>query len=166
MKQRLTLLAVLPLGVLGLALSCITTYNSVKLRPRDDAPAVEKRADGCHVDIFQDGEPVSRPHADLGAVELDWPLKKLQEQGPEGAIATLKAFACEKGAFIIKDLRALPMGVGEGMIYEGTLATLLGPDGRPLNPKGASVAPDAGTEAGATNASAPSDTPAPAPSGG
>lgn len=146
--RRLTVVA-----VTMAALSCITTYNKPKLTLKEDAPAVDKRADGCHVDIYQDGETVPRAHADLGAVVLDWPQKKIEEQGPEGAIATLKAFACESGAFLVKDLRALAMGVGEGMIYEGTFATLLDESGKPLN---ATVAVDAGVPAdGAAPAPAP-----------
>lgn len=144
-----------------LAGSCITAINNAKLKPIEGAPEVEKRADGCHVEVFQDGEAVTRPHADLGTVELDWPKKKIEEQGPEGAINTLKAFACEKGAFVIKDLRALAMGVGEGMIYEATFATLLGEDGKPLNPKGSK--PEAAVDAGpAPTDPAPTSTPPPA----
>ncbi len=157
--RRLTLAA----ASAALALGCITAYNRPTLTPRDDAPEVEQRGDGCHVDVFQDGEPVPRPHLDLGAVELDWPQKKIEEQGPEGAIATLKAFACEKGAFIIKDLRALAKGVGEGMIYQATFATLLGDDGKPLNGKGRTSSP--GT-ADAGPAATPATGGAPPPSGG
>lgn len=144
------------LGLALCALACITTYNKPKLTLLEGAPAVEQRADGCHVDVYQDGEEVPRPHAVLGSVELDWPQKKIEEQGPEGAISTLKAYACENGAFLIKDLRALSMGVGEGMIYEGTFATLLDDSGKPLNAKGAPVAADAGP---ASETTAPAPTP-------
>ncbi|MCC7071346.1 MAG: hypothetical protein IT383_08485 [Deltaproteobacteria bacterium] len=126
------------------ASACLTTVNKPKLIASASAPAVDKRADGCHVDVYQDGEEVQRPHAVIGTVALDWPQKKIEEQGPEGAIATLKAFACENGAFLIKDLRALAMGVGEGMIYEGTFATLLDDKGKPINAKGVPPGGDAG----------------------
>lgn len=131
-------------AITALVLSCITTFNRPKLTPKEGAPEVERRSDGCHVDVFQDGEQVPRPHAELGTVALDWPQKKIEDQGPEGAMVTLKAFACERGAFVIKDLRALTMGVGEGMIYEATFATLLDEQGKPLNAKVA-VQPDAGS---------------------
>lgn len=133
--MTITLRRAAVVSVATLSLCCITTFNKPKLTPAEGAPEVLRRADGCNVDVYQDGEAVPRKHADLGAVELDWPQKKIEEQGPEGAIATLKAFACEKGAFVVKDLRVLAMGVGEGMIYQATFATLLDDDGRPLNAK-------------------------------
>lgn len=130
---------------------CVTAYNRYAWTALDDAPAVEPRPDGCHVDVFEDGQKVTRPHAELGRVVLEWPKAKLDEQGPEGAITTLKAAACEHGAFIIKDLRALPRGPSEGLVYDATFATLLGKDGRPLNPKlekpGAGASPGAGDAA-------------------
>lgn len=150
----------LALPLLLAATACITAYNDARITRKEGAPEVERRPDGCHVDVLQDGERLERPHAEIGSVVLDWPRKKIEEQGPEGAINTLKAFACEKGAFVVKDLRALPMGVGEGMIYEGTLATFLGDDGKPLNAKGAPAAADAGPApvepAAAPSPSAPS----------
>ena len=51
---------------------------------------------------------------------------------PDYAIKTLKASACEQGAFMIEGMRALPDGDG-GMVYEADLATLLGDDGKPVN---------------------------------
>ena len=142
--------------------ACMSTYNNARLKPKDGAPEVEPRGGGCNVEIYEDGQPVTKPHQDLRTVELDWPQAKIEEQGPEGALKTLKELACEKGAFLILDLRALTLGVGEGMMYEATFATLLGDDGKPLNLKGAKGAPpDAGV---ATPDPAP---PAPpTPSGG
>lgn len=141
-----TLLAAIVGTVVGAA-GCVTAYNRYAWSALDDAPAVEPRPEGCHVDVFEDGQEVTRPHADLGRVVLEWPKAKLDEQGPEGAITTLKAAACEHGAFIIKDLRALPRGPSEGLVYDATFATLLGEDGRPINPKlekaGAAASPGA-----------------------
>lgn len=126
--------------------ACLTTYNRYKYTAIDGAPAVEPRPEGCHVDVVEEGDKIGRPHADIGRIELRFPQAKLKEQGPEGAIKTLKAAACENGAYFVKDLRALPTGVGDpGLVYEGTLATLLGDDGQPMNAK----RPDAGPIAGA-----------------
>jgi hypothetical protein len=126
-------LAPLALAALGLV-ACLTAYNRYKWTALDGAPVVEPRAEGCHVDVFEDGQKVDRPHAELGSLVMEFPQSKLKEQGPEGAIKTLKAAACENGAFIIKDLRALSTGaVDKGLVYEGTLATLLGDDGQPIN---------------------------------
>lgn len=128
-------------GTLAIAVACLTTYNRPKFTPVDGAPLVEPRPEGCHVDVFEDGSKVPRPHKDLGRVVLEWPTSKLKEQGAEGAIRTLQASACEKGAFLVKDVRGLSMGaVDSGLVYEGTFATLLGEDGEPLNAR----RPDAG----------------------
>lgn len=131
--------------------ACITSYNRYKWTALAEAPPVEPRPEGCHVDVFEDGQKVTRPHADLGAIVLEWPQQKLDEQGPEGAITTLKAAACEQGAFIIKDLRALPRGPKEGLVYDATLATLLDENGRPLNLK-VPKEPAAGTADGTPDA--------------
>lgn len=135
---------VVMLGLLAAAGACLTTYNRVDWSLLPEAPPVERRAEGCHVDLFEDGQEVTRPHRDLGRAVLNWPQDKLKEQGPEGAIATLKTAACERGAFIIKDLRALTTGREAGLVYEATFATLLGDDGEPLN----LIRPDAGPAAG------------------
>jgi hypothetical protein len=129
-------------ATLAIAVACLTTYNRPKFTAIDGAPAVEPRPDGCHVDVFEDGSKVDRKHAELGRVVLDWPQAKLKEQGPEGAINTLKAAACENGAFLVKDVRALSTGAVEsGLVYEGTFATLLGDDGLPLNARRADAGP-------------------------
>ena len=123
--------------VVGGALSaaaCLTTYNQCKITPLADAPAVETRPGGCNVDVFEDGQKGARKHVDLGHIVLEWPLAKIKEQGPDGAMKTLRAAACESGAFLITDLRALTTGDG-GLVYEGELATLLGDDGKPVNLK-------------------------------
>jgi hypothetical protein len=139
----LTVVAAVGAAVSAVALTaCLTAYNRPKYTPLEGAPAVEPRPEGCSVDVFEDGTPVDRPHADLGRVVLDWPQAKVKEQGPEGAIRTLKAAACENGAFLVKDVRALSTGAVEsGLVYEGTLATLLGPDGQPMNPRRADAGP-------------------------
>lgn len=128
-------------GTLAIAVACLTTYNRPKFTPVDGAPLVEPRPEGCHVDVFEDGSKVDRKHVELGRVVLEWPTAKMKEQGAEGAIKTLQASACEKGAFIVKDVRGLSMGaVDSGLVYEGTFATLVGDDGLPINAR----RPDAG----------------------
>jgi hypothetical protein len=114
--------------------ACITTYNRPKVTPKDGAPLLEERPAGCHVDVFEEGQKVTRPHLETGFIVLNWPKEKIKEQGPEGAMTTLKAAACEHGAFLIKDFRALSTGADGGLVYEGTLATLV-ENGRPINEK-------------------------------
>ena len=141
--MKLAALAALTIVALGLV-ACLTAYNRYKWTPLNGAPAVEPRAEGCHVDVFEDGQKVDRPHVDIGSIVMEFPQSKLKEQGPEGAIKTLQAAACENGAFIIKDLRALSTGaVDKGLVYEGTLATLLGDDGQPLNLRRSDAGPAA-----------------------
>ncbi len=106
----------------------------MKLDRDSGAPALEARPGGCHVDIFEDGQKVTRPHVDIGRIVLDWPRDKLKEQGPDGAMKTLREAACENGAFLITNLRGLPTA-DQGIVYDGTLATLVGADGKPVNPK-------------------------------
>jgi hypothetical protein len=131
-------LAALLIGLYAVvvAVACITTYNRPKITMKDGVPQLEKRPDGCHVDVFEEGQKVPREHLDIGSIVLEWPSAKIKEQGPEGAINTLKAAACEHGAFIVKDLRALSTAedFGGGLIYEATLATLV-ENGHPINEK-------------------------------
>jgi hypothetical protein len=112
--------------------ACITAYNPVKVTPDAKAPLVDPRPGGCNVDVFEDGQKDPRKSVVIGRIVLNWPSDKIKEQGPEGAIKTLKASACEQGAFMIEGMRALPDGDG-GMVYEADLATLLGDDGKPVN---------------------------------
>jgi hypothetical protein len=148
--KKLVVVIALASAVAGVA--CLTSYNRYKWTALADAPQVSPRPDGCNVDVFEDGSKVPRPHADLGNIVLEWPAAKLQEQGPEGAIATLKAAACENGAFIIKDMRALSTGEDRGMVYEATFATLLGDDGKPINLKGVDAGPEVAAPAPAASA--------------
>ena len=138
----LGLFGTLAIAVACLCVACLSTYNRPKFTPTDGAPLVEARPEGCHVDVFEDGAKVNRPHAEIGRVVLEWPTSKVKEQGVEGAYKTLQAYACENGAFIVKDVRALSMGaVDSGLVYEGTFATLLGDDGLPLNARRADAGP-------------------------
>lgn len=131
--MRAPLIAGLLVAGLGL-IACLTAYNRYQWKPLAGAPVVEPRPEGCHVDVFDDGQKVDRPHVELGRIVMEFPQAKLKEQGAAGAIKTLQAAACENGAFLIKDLRALSTGaVNAGLVYEGTLATLLGEDGQPMN---------------------------------
>jgi hypothetical protein len=116
------------------AASCLTTYNQYRYSADLDAPAVETRPAGCNVDIVEDGQKVTRKVKKLGHIVLDWPNGKIKEQGPDGALKTLRAAACENGAFMITQMRALPTADG-GLVYEADLVTLLGDDGTPVNPK-------------------------------
>jgi hypothetical protein len=150
MKSRVALAVV---SIVGSLVACLTVYNRPKITPRPEAPPLERRAEGCHVEIL-DGA-WDKPHLDFADIALDWPRSKIAEQGPEGAMATLRLAACESGAFAIHDMRALVLGtVDQGMVYEGVLATMLDDQGKPLNLK-VDKKPDAGTATDATTPPAP-----------
>jgi hypothetical protein len=132
----------LALVVAGIGVACLTTFNRPKVVMKPDAPALEARPENCHVDVLEG--PLDRPHLDFADITLDWPRSRIDQQGAEGAMATLRASACEQGAFVVHDMRGLVLGtMDQGMVYEGTLATLLGDDGKPLNLKPAPNAPAA-----------------------
>ena len=115
---------------------CLTLVNRPKVTLRPEAPAVDARAGGCNVQVFEDGTAFTAPHLDIADVTLEWPRDKIAASGPDGALKTLRESACEQGAFVIYDLRALTNGYIEaGMIYEATFATLLDANGKPLNAK-------------------------------
>ena len=130
-RARFIIGAAIAVGALA---ACLTTYNQYRFTASPDAPAVEARPAGCNVDIFEDGQKVKRKHQLLGHIVLEWSNGKIHEQGPEGAMKTLRAAACECGAFMLVDMRALTTGDG-GLVYEADLATLLNDDGTPVNKK-------------------------------
>ena len=130
--------------------ACLTAYNRYRWTALEGAPMVEPRAAGCHVDVFDDGQWVDRPHIELGHIVMEFSRSQLHEQGQARALETLRSAACEHGAFVIKDVRALPMGsLQRGLVYQATLATLVDADGQPINPWRADAgAPSAARAAG------------------
>jgi hypothetical protein len=136
--------------------ACITTVNPVRFTRETGAPTLPSRADNCPVDIVDDGTKFTRPHKLIGHVVLEWSATQMKDQGPDYALRTLRSAACEQGAHVVINMRALPRGFNEGMIYEGDLAVLLDENGDPLQGKmtGTSVshggtdaeAPDAGPQ--------------------
>jgi hypothetical protein len=137
--------------VAGVATACLTAMNRPKIVPRAEVPALEPRPLDCRLDVTEQKE--TRPHLDIADVTLDWPKSRMDQQGPEGAMNTIRAAACEQGAFVVHDLRAIAIGsIDQGLVYEATLATLLDDNGKPLNLKRDSPAlkgnaPDAGPDA-------------------
>jgi hypothetical protein len=130
-RRAVVVVAAVAVFVAGLA-SCLTGYNRPKVTLLDGAPAVAPRPGGCNVEIVEDGKQVGRPSAPIGHIVLDWPNDKVKEQGPDGAIKTLREAACEAGAFFVLNMRGLPTADG-GLVYEADLATLVGDDGKPIN---------------------------------
>lgn len=114
------------------SMSCLTTVNPVVFKPDADAPTLPERAEGCAVEIYDENEKPARPFKTFGRIELSWSQQQLTEQGPEGAMKTLKLAVCERGGHYIVNMRALPRGFKEGMLFEGDLAYIVDADGQPL----------------------------------
>ncbi len=112
--------------------ACMTLINPVKIQRAPGAPVLEARDDGCSVEIVDDGTPFTKPHQELGTIVLEWSATQMKDQGPEAALKTLRAAACEAGAHVVLQMRALPRGPNEGMVFDGTLAVLLDDKGQPL----------------------------------
>lgn len=134
MKRTLSFVA------LFVVVGCITTVNPVTYVRDTGAPTVPARADGCAVDIVKDGAVFDRPHKVLGHLSLEWSQSRIESQGAEGALRTLKSAACEEGAHVVLNMRALPRGFKEGMLYEGDLAVLLDDNGDPMTGKSTGTA--------------------------
>lgn len=120
---------------LAVCAGCITTVNPVVFTRETGAPSLPSRADNCPVDVVDDGTPFKRPHKLLGHVVLEWSASQMKDQGPDYALRTLKSAACEQGAHAVINMRALPRGFNEGMIYEGDLVAVLDENGEPLQGK-------------------------------
>jgi hypothetical protein len=118
--------------VLCAATSCLTTVNPVVFKPDADAPTLPERAEGCAVSVYDENQQPERPYKTFGRIELSWSAQQIAQQGPEGAMKTLKLAVCERGGHYIVNLRALPRGFKEGMLFEGEVAYIIDADGRPL----------------------------------
>lgn len=114
------------------ATACLTTVNPVVFKPDADAPTLPERAEGCAVEIYDENEKPERPFKTFGRIELSWTQQQVNEQGPEGAMKTLKLAVCERGGHYIVNMRALPRGFKEGMLFEGDIAYIVDADGKPL----------------------------------
>jgi hypothetical protein len=159
--KRILLLA----AVVNQLAACLTTVNPVTFKPDADAPTLPERAEGCAVEIYDENEKPARPYKTFGHIELSWSQQQLTEQGPEGAMKTLKLAVCERGGHYIVNMRALPRGFKEGMLFEGEVAYIVGADGQPLmGVSSGSATSKAGVGAGEpTPASDASPPAAPAP---
>jgi len=141
------------------ATSCLTTVNPVVFKADADAPTLPERAEGCAVEIYDENQKPERPFKTFGRIELSWSQQQLTEQGPEGAMKTLKLAVCERGGHYIVNMRALPRGFKEGMLFEGDIAYIVDADGRPL--MGVSSGSST-SKSGVGDATSPETSPAPA----
>ena len=110
-------------------------FRSVVYEPAADAPVVEPRAEGCAVEIVQDGLTSSRASQTLGHIRMEWSTEQMRTQGHDGAVKSLKAAACERGAHLVLGLRVLPRTPDPGAVYDADLAVLIDEAGKPLQPK-------------------------------
>lgn len=118
--------------VVGATAACATLVNPVSFTSEPDAPILEPRPDGCSVEISDENGPPARPHKVIGRLELSWSATRIKEQGAEGALKTLRTAACEHGGHYVLNMRALPRGFNEGVMYEADLAVLLDEKGEML----------------------------------
>lgn len=128
----MTHVRVVALTLLCAATSCLTAVNPVVLTPDADAPTLPERAEGCAVEIYDENQRPEQPYKTFGRIELSWSEQQIAQQGPEGAMKTLKLAVCGRGGHYIVNMRALPRGFNEGMLFEGDIAYIIDADGRPL----------------------------------
>ena len=128
----LVALVVVVVSALAATAGCITTVNAVEFKHAVGAPVIPERAEGCAVEIFDENETPPRPYQVLGELTLSWSQRQMEEQGPDYAMKTLKTAVCERGGHYLLNMRALPRGFKEGMLFEGTIAVILDDDGNPL----------------------------------
>ncbi len=121
--------------------SCLATLNGVVFEPAADAPVVEPRADGCSVEIFEDGGPPARPNKKIGHLQMVWSPEQMSTQGHDGALKSLASAACVRGAHLVLGLRVLPRTPDPGVVYDGDLAVLLDDNGQPYKPKSMATPP-------------------------
>lgn len=138
--------------------ACATLVNPVTFTSEPGAPTLEPRPDGCSVEISDENGPPPRPHRLIGRLELSWSPDRIKEQGAEGALKTLRTAACEHGGHYVLNMRALPRGFNEGVLYEADLAVLLDENGDMLI--GAATATSS-SSAGVTGTSVDTATPTP-----
>lgn len=112
--------------------ACATTVNPVKVERLIGAPVLEPRAEGCSVDIVEEGTAYAKASREVGTVSLAWSTAQMREQGQAYAYKTLSTATCEAGAHAVLHLRALPRAFNEGMLFEGVLVVLLDSKGEPL----------------------------------
>jgi len=133
MMRSLSVLSSAVVVVVGLVGgACATLVNPVAFTSEPGAPTLEPRPDGCSVDISDENGPPPRPHRVIGRLELSWSPDRIKEQGAEGALKTLRTAACEHGGHLVLNMRALPRGFNEGVLYEADLAVLLDEKGEML----------------------------------
>lgn len=122
-------------GVVVVALlstACLTFINPVTFALAADTASLPARPDGCFVEVFDENTPPTRPHRIIGRLTLDWDATRMREQGEAGALTTLKSSACEYGGHFVMNMRALPRGFAQGVLYEADLAVLLDEQGNPV----------------------------------
>jgi hypothetical protein len=112
--------------------ACVTFINPVSFTMAADAASLPARPDGCFVEVSDENTPPTRPYRIVGRLSLDWDATRMREQGEAGALKTLKSSACEYGGHFVMNMRALPRGFAQGVVYEADLAVLLDEQGQPV----------------------------------
>lgn len=130
--------------LLVIGTSCAGVRSNVRFEPAPDAPALRPRPEGCHVDIHELGNEVTRPHKVVGSLVLEASQDELRDVGGQGISDRLRAAACANGAFIVKDLKAYPNSVTGGVLYEAKAAVILDERGNILGNEPAAAGGDAG----------------------
>jgi hypothetical protein len=132
MKRTALLFTLLMPLMLSSTTSCLTVINPVTFALAADATTLPARPDGCFVEVSDENTPPTRPYQIVGRLTLDWDATRMREQGEAGALKTLKSSACEYGGHFVMNMRALPRGFAQGVIYEADLAVLLDEQGHPV----------------------------------
>jgi hypothetical protein len=128
-------------AVVSATSSCLATINGVVYEPLPDAPVVAPRAEGCAIEVVEDGSTASRTNRTIGHIRMEWSTDQMRTQGHDGALKSLKAEACERGAHLVLGLRVLPRAPDPGAVYDADLAVLLDESGQILQPRSMATQP-------------------------
>lgn len=121
-------LVLLPLGLLA----CASATTGVNWQPRDDAPTLPSRGDGCYVEVYETGKEPTRPYQVVGKLRLKLDRDELASGGGQGVAQRFKRAACEYGVFLVTDIKAFPDATRGGAEYEAKGAVYLDDEGRPI----------------------------------
>lgn len=140
--RRLTLLCALSL----LLPACSGLRGQAKFEPLPDAPPLTPRANNCHVEVLELGKTFSRDHQVVGTLLMELSRDDLASEGGRGVTERLRAAACERGLYVVRDIKAYPNVATGAVLYEAKGAVLLDDEGRPIG-SAALVVDDAGIAA-------------------
>jgi hypothetical protein len=135
---------VLLCGVFFVAVGCKSLTTGVKWEPRPDAPDLPARGDGCYVEVFELGREPERPYLVVGTLVLELSGDDLRSGGGQSVAKRFKEAACERGVFLVKDVKGYPNTVTGGVLYEAKAAVLLDENGQPILARSQQGAPEEG----------------------